>query len=144
MSYNVYGEDDVSFQQSRIRARARALYVYLAGQAASAFAQALSTPVITFTGAPAAVGTTGDISFYQNAMIVISGLTVETIAINTVLNAVVGAPVTIYNNAGVAAAAAALGNGTYWVRLRDTRVDALNFVKSAAAEVVTINMRAYG
>lgn len=118
--------------------------VHIESVLSNTYQQSLSRLEPFGPGTAAAIGSTGDLSFYRSAIIVISGLAAETVAVNAVLEGVVRNPVTTYTNAGVAAAASALTNGTFFVRLRDTTVDGLNFVKSGAVDNVTILLKAYG
>jgi hypothetical protein len=96
--------------------------------------------LFTATGVAAAVGEARNLRGARNATLVISGLTVETIAVTSRVGAVVGTGPPAVVAAGTFSASAALTNGTF--ALRDLAVDALIFTKSAGAEAVTLTLLA--
>ena len=81
--------------------------------------------------------TVSDIERYSTAIVVISGLTVETVDITGVSGNGVSQALTQHTN-GTAGAATTLGNGTFY--LKDIVSNDLVFTKSAAAETVTIDV----
>lgn len=87
----------------------------------------------------AALFTTADISGYSHAVVHISGLTIETIAITGLIDGTIEtAALKSTTTAGVNAAASVLGNGTFY--LTDLAVKNLKFTKSAAAEAATVTI----
>ena len=76
-----------------------------------------------------------DLSIYGAGFVVISGLTVETISLQALVDGTVASnPILVKNTAGVYSAASALTNGTFYfpVCFKSARL-----TKSAAAETVT-------
>lgn len=87
----------------------------------------------------AALLTTGDISTYSHGIVTISGLTGETVAITALLDGTVeSGAIKSTTTAGVDAASATLGNGTFY--LTDLACKNLKFTKSAAVESATITL----
>lgn len=79
---------------------------------------------------------TVDISGYQMGVLVVSGLTTETISLRYLMNStpVVSDPIMVRRTDGTFAAAAALANGTYYIPLACKNI---RLTKSAAVETVT-------
>ena len=93
----------------------------------------LNWPITTIASTPQALP--ADLSIYGAGFVVISGLTVETISLQALVDGtVVSNPILVKSTAGVYSAASALGNGTFYfpVCFKSARL-----TKSAAAETVT-------